>query len=108
MEPNLEIQFTRETNMYQPVSSGFNMGSSYYPETGNTYTVTWKDNVANWQARTGCENYGIWEWYCVAAAKPEWQYIPWVQGRVAIQNQQYWKSIGADYIYYDQAPARVL
>lgn len=104
MEPNLEIQFTRETNMYQPVSSGFNMGSSYYPETGNTYTVTWKDNVANWQARTGCENYGIWEWYCVAAAKPEWQYIPWVQGRVAIQNQQYWKSIGADYIYYDQGP----
>ncbi len=27
-----------------------------------------------------------------------------MQGRVAIQNQQYWKSIGADYIYYDQGP----
>lgn len=29
---------------------------------------------------------------------------PVVQGRVAIQNQQYWKSIGADYVYYDQGP----
>ena len=104
LEPNLEIQFTRETNMYQPVSSGFNMGSSYYPETGNTYTVSWKDNVANWQARTNCQNYGIWEWYCISAASSEWQYIPWVQGRVAIQNQQYWKNMGADYVFYDQGP----
>lgn len=102
---NLEIQFTRETNMYQPVSSGFDMGSSRYPETDNTYTVSWKDNVANWQARTNCQNYGIWEWYCISVARSEWQYIPWVQGRVAIQNQQYWKSIGADYVYYDQGPS---
>ena len=104
LEPNLEIQFARETNMYQPVSSGFNMGSSRYPETDNTYTVSWKDNAANWQARTDCQSYGIWEWYCPAVSKPEWQYIPWVQGRVAIQNQQYWKSMGADYVYYDQGP----
>ena len=104
LEPNLDIQFCRETNMYQPVSSGFNMGSSFYPESGNTYTVTWKDNVANWQARVNSDNYGIWEWYCISAAESDWQYVPWVQGRVAIQNQQYWKSIGADYVYYDQGP----
>ena len=104
LEPNLDIQFCRETNMYQPVSSGFNMGSSYYPESGNTYTVTWKQNVANWQAKVNSDNYGIWEWHCISAAESDWQYVPWVQGRVTIDNQQYWKNMGADYVFYDQGP----
>lgn len=105
--PNVEVMFCRETNMTQPIDIGFDVGSSYFPETHNVYPESWKVNYERYINRAGLKNVAIWEWYCLAVERAVWKDIPWVQGNVAIRNQQYWKSQGAQYIYYDHGPLSV-
>lgn len=106
-EPNVEVMFCRETNMTQPIDIGFNVGSGYFPETHNTYSVPWKQNFTDYISKAGLKNISIWEWYCLAVERPIWKDIPWVQGNVAIRNQKYWKSKGVSYVFYDHGPLPV-
>ena len=46
----------------------------------------------------------IWKWLCIAAESPKWQNMPWVQGDVAIDDQNFWKENGVKYVFYDQGP----
>ncbi|MDD3693498.1 MAG: DUF4838 domain-containing protein [Oscillospiraceae bacterium] len=105
-EPNVEIMFCREASMTSPITKGY-----YKPGrnsiTHNTYVRSWKDNFTGYIAKTGVKNISVWEWYCLAVEYEVWKDIPWVQGKVAIENQNYWKSQGADYVFYDQGPLPV-
>src|SRR5690554_1781248 len=103
-EPNLEVMFTRETNMTQPLDVGFDVGRSVFPETRNSYPEPWKTNFSNYIKKTNLKNVAIWEWYCLSVERPIWKDIPWVQGNVAIRNQKLWKDNGASYVYYDHGP----
>ncbi len=105
--PNVEVMFCRETNMTQPIDIGFDVGSSFFPETHNVYPESWKANYESYISLSGLKNIAIWEWYCLAVERSIWKDIPWVQGNVAIRNQTYWKSKGAKYIYYDHGPLSV-
>ena len=102
-EPNVEIMFCRETFMTVPITAGY-FKPGYNTITRNTYTMSWKDNFEQYIAKTGVKKISIWEWYCLAVEREVWKDIPWVQGSVAIENQNYWKSKGASYVFYDHGP----
>ena len=103
-EPNVEVMFCRETSMTSPIENGLYMGDTRDPITHNIYKTSWKDNFRSFIQKGSVKNVSIWEWYCVSASKEVWKDIPWVQGDVAIRNQNYWKSNGAQYIFYDHGP----
>lgn len=90
--------------MTSPIENGLYMGDTRDPITQNIYKTSWKDNFRAFIQKGSVKNVSIWEWYCVAADKEVWKDIPWVQGDVAIRNQNYWKSNGAQYIFYDHGP----
>ena len=103
-EPNVEVMFCRETSMTSPIEDGLYMGDTRDPITQNIYKTSWKDNFLSYIQSASVQNVSIWEWYCIAADKKVWKDIPWVQGDVAIRNQNFWKANGAEYIFYDSGP----
>lgn len=110
MEPNVEIMFCKETDMFSPVDKGPDTGyheKYLFPESKNTYPTPWKTNFENWLSIVQPEHICIWDWYCIAAAKPEWKDVPWVQGDVATRNIRYWHDHGVEYVYTDQGPLDV-
>lgn len=100
LRDNVEIMFCAETTMTKPIQEAGYIGMS-----GSKVMTPWTENVATYIQRTQAKNITVWKWLCIAAESPAWEYIPWVQGDVAIEDQNYWKSIGASYVFYDQGPA---
>lgn len=99
VEPNVEIMFCAETSMTRPIDKADYIGMS-----GTKEYIAWKDNFKQYVSQTGVKNISVWKWLCVAADKSVWKDIPWVQGNVAINDQNFWKSNGASYVFYDQGP----
>ena len=73
--------------------------------THNTYTQSWLGNFQEFIQKPELQHVSIWEWYCIAAERPLWKDVPWVQGSVATRNHALWKQNGAEYVFYDQGPA---
>ncbi|MDD4545670.1 MAG: DUF4838 domain-containing protein [Oscillospiraceae bacterium] len=110
LEPNIEIMFCKETDMFSPVDKGPDNGyhkKFIFNESKNEYPVPWKENFENWLDKVKPKHICIWDWYCITAAKPIWKDIPWVQGDVATRNIRYWHDQGIEYVYNDQGPLDV-
>lgn len=110
MEPNVEIMFCKEADMFSPVDKGPDNGYHLkyeFPQSKNSYPTPWKENFEKWLENVDCEKIAIWDWYCIAAASPVWKDIPWVQGDVITRNQRFWYDHGVRYIYNDQGPLDV-
>ena len=103
---NVEVMFCTETSMTSPIEDGLYLGDTRNPITHNTYKTSWKANFQSYIKKANLKNISIWKWLCVAAdtSGAVWKDIPWVQGDVAIQDQNFWKENGASYVYYDQGP----
>ncbi len=103
LEPNVELMLCREASLTRPLDTDyFKEGKD--PITRNTYTRSWRENALEWIEKTSCKNVSVWCWYCIAADKKEWQFIPWVQGDVATRDIEVWESLGVKYVFYDQGP----
>lgn len=110
VEPNVEVMFCKEADMFLPVDKGPDNGYHQryrFVQSKNTYPVPWKENFEKWNRMVPFKNIAIWDWYCIAAAKPEWKDVPWVQGDVATRNNRYWRDHGVQYVYNDQGPLDV-
>ena len=101
LRSNVEIMFCAETTMTKPIQE-----ASYIGMAGSKKNVAWKVNFSEYVDRTKPQNISIWKWLCIAAESAQWQDIPWVQGNVAIDDQNFWKSQGAAYVFYDQGPSQ--
>ena len=99
VEDNVEIMFCTETSMTKPTSEVGYIGMSYAKQ-----DIPWKTNFQNYIARTNVQHMAIWKWLCIAAENASWQNMPWVQGNVAIEDQNFWKENGVTYVFYDQGP----
>lgn len=101
VESNVEIMFCTETTMTKPTSE-----ASYIGLPGWKQQIPWKTNMQNYMDRTNVKHVSIWKWLCLAANAEcgAWGKIPWVQGNVATQDHDFWKSQGATYVFYDQGP----
>lgn len=99
LEPNVEVMFCAETTMTKPITQAGYIGMS-----GSRTEVAWTDNFKEYVKKTQVKNISVWKWLCIAAESDAWANIPWVQGNVAIEDQNYWKSQGASYVFYDQGP----
>lgn len=107
VEPNVEIMFCKETDMFRAVDKGPDNGYHqryYHKHSKNSYPAPWRENFEQWLERVPTKNRAIWDWYCIAAAYPAWKDIPWVQGDVATRNNRYWYDHGVQYVYNDQGP----
>lgn len=110
LEPNLEIMFCKECDMFMPVDKGPDNGYHLkysFEQSKNTYPEPWKKNFEKWLRLVDMNHIAIWDWYCIAAAAPEWKDVPWVQGDVITRNHRYWKEHNVEYIYNDQGPLDV-
>lgn len=99
VEDNVEIMFCTETSMTKPTAEVGYIGMSYAKQ-----NIPWRTNFQNYIARTEVQHRAIWKWLCIAAESPSWQNVPWVQGDVAIDDQNFWKENGVKYVFYDQGP----
>lgn len=109
-EPNVEIMFCKESDMFSPVDKGPDNGYHLkyeFPQSKNRYLTPWKENFEKWLEMVDCKHIAIWDWYCIAASSPIWKDIPWVQGDVITRNHRYWHDHGVAYIYNDQGPLDV-
>ena len=109
-EPNVEVMFCKEADMFLPVDKGPDNGYHQryrFEQSKNTYPTPWKDNFEQWNRMVKFQSIAIWDWYCIAAARPEWKDVPWVQGDVATRNNRYWRDHGVRYVYNDQGPLDV-
>ena len=100
LRDNVEIMFCAETTMTKPIQE-----ASYIGMAGSKKNIAWTKNYKDYVDATKPKNIAIWKWLCIAAESAPWEHIPWVQGNVAIQDQNYWKSVGAKYVFYDQGPS---
>lgn len=100
LRDNVEIMFCAETTMTKPIQE-----ASYIGMANSKKNIAWAKNYKDYVDKTRPQNIAIWKWLCIAAESAPWENIPWVQGNVAIQDQNYWKSLGADYVFYDQGPS---
>lgn len=110
VEPNVEVMFCKEADMFMPVDKGPDNGyhQKYtFEKSKNTYPVPWKENFEKWNEMVSFPSIAIWDWYCIAAAQPVWKDVPWVQGDVITRNHRYWRDHGVRYIYNDQGPLDV-
>lgn len=110
VEPNVEVMFCKEADMFMPVDKGPDNGYHLkytFDKSKNTYPVPWKKNFEEWNRLVQFPHIAIWDWYCIAAAQPVWKDVPWVQGDVATRNQRFWREHGARYVYNDQGPLDV-
>lgn len=99
LEPNVEVMFCAETTMTKPITQ-----ASYIGMSGSKLNIPWVSNFKTYLQRTGAKNIAVWKWLCISAESEAWAHIPWVQGNVAIEDQNYWKSNGVSYVFYDQGP----
>lgn len=109
-EPNVEIMFCKEADMFLPVDKGPDNGYHqryYFKQSKNSYPVPWRINFEKWNEMVTFRHKAIWDWYCIAAAMPEWKDVPWVQGDVVTRNNRYWYDHGVEYVYNDQGPLDV-
>ncbi len=109
-EPNVEVMFCKEANMFQPVDKGPDNGYHlryHYKQSKNEYPDPWKYNFERWLTTVPMKSIAIWDWYCIAASYPAWKDIPWVQGDVATRNNRFWYDHGVRYVYNDQGPLPV-
>ena len=97
---NVEIMYCAETTMTKPIKE-----ANYIGMAGTKDYTAWSKNFVEYQGKIAEKNISVWKWLCIAAESPAWKYIPWVQGNVAIEDQNYWKEIGASYVFYDQGPS---
>ncbi len=107
VEPNVEFMFCKECDMFLPVDKGPDNGYHLkysYVQSKNTYPEPWRKNFEKWNEIAHLKQISIWDWYCIAAARPEWKDIPWVQGDVITRNHRYWSEHKVQYIYNDQGP----
>ena len=102
--PNVEVMLCRETRLTIPLDLGAEMLGKT-ANTHNTYTQSWLGNFQEFIQKPELQHVSIWEWYCIAAERPLWKDVPWVQGSVATRNHALWKQNGAEYVFYDQGPA---
>ena len=100
LRDNVEIMFCAETTMTKPIQQ-----ASYIGMANSKKNIAWTKNYKDYVDATKPQNIAIWKWLCIAAESAPWENIPWVQGNVAIQDQNYWKSNGAKYVFYDQGPS---
>ncbi len=106
-EPNVEVMFCKECDMFAPVDKGPDNGYHLrydFESSKNRYPEPWRYNFEKWCALVPYKHRAIWDWYCIAAACPTWKDIPWVQGDVATRNHRYWSDHGISYLYNDQGP----
>ena len=109
-EPNVEIMFCKECDMFQPVDKGPDNGYHLrysFEQSRNTYPEPWRKNFERWNQMVDFRQISIWDWYCIGAAKPIWKDIPWVQGDVCTRNHRFWSEHKVQYIYNDQGPLDV-
>jgi len=107
VEPNVEVMFCKECDMFMPVDKGPDNGYHLrysFKQSQNTYPEPWLKNFKKWISRVDFKHISIWDWYCIAAAQPEWKDIPWVQGDVITRNHRFWHEHNVEYIYNDQGP----
>lgn len=107
LEPNLEVMFCKEADMFMPVDKGPDNGYHlryHHRHSKNTYPAPWRENFEKWDEMVEMNHKAIWDWYCIAAAYPPWQHIPWVQGDVCTRNNRFWHDHGVEYVYNDQGP----
>lgn len=107
LEPNVEIMFCKEADMFLPVDKGPDNGYHQryiFKQSKNSYPTPWKANFEKWDRMVSCQHKAIWDWYCIAAAYPAWKDVPWVQGDVVTRNNRYWRDHGVRYVYNDQGP----
>lgn len=107
VEPNVEVMFCKECDMFMPVDKGPDNGYHLrysFKQSKNTYPEPWLKNFKKWISRVDFKHISIWDWYCIAAAQPEWKDIPWVQGDVITRNHRFWHEHNVEYIYNDQGP----
>ena len=107
IEPNIEIMFCKECDMFMPVDKGPDNGyhQKYtFEKSNNSYPTVWRKNFEKWLENVDVKSVAIWDWYCIAAAQEVWKDVPWVQGDVATRNLKYWQDHGVQYIYNDQGP----
>lgn len=110
VEPNVEVMFCKEADMFLPVDKGPDNGyhcKYTFEQSKNAYPTPWRQNFEEWNRLVPFRSVAIWDWYCIAAAKPVWKDVPWVQGDVATRNNRYWKAHGVRYVYNDQGPLDV-
>ena len=100
LEPNVEIMYCAETTMTKPIQE-----ASYIGMANSKKNIAWSKNFVEYEGKIASTNISVWKWLCIAAESAQWEDIPWVQGNVAIEDQNYWKSLGADYVFYDQGPS---
>ena len=108
--PNLKMEVMDEIFYYggkhYVAASEVNVAVMYYNK--NLFQQEGLEDPAELYAYVDAakpKNIAIWKWLCIAAESAPWENIPWVQGNVAIQDQNYWKSNGAKYVFYDQGPS---
>lgn len=107
MQPNIEIMFCKETDMFAPVDKGPNTGYHVkytFDESKNVYPAPWTTHFEEWRTIVHAEHICIWDWGCIAAANEVWKDIPWVQGDVQTRNNRFWLASGVEYVYNDQGP----
>ena len=107
LEPNVEVMFCKEADMFMPVDKGPDNGYHlryHHRHSKNTYPTPWRENFEKWDEMVDMNHKAIWDWYCIAAAYPPWQHIPWVQSDVCTRNNRFWHDHGVEYVYNDQGP----
>lgn len=107
LEPNLEVMFCKEADMFLPVDKGPDNGYHQryvFKQSKNKYPTPWRENFEKWDEMVEMDHKAIWDWYCIAAAYPPWKDIPWVQGDVCTRNNRFWRDHGVEYVYNDQGP----
>ena len=100
LRDNVEVMFCAETTMTKPIQQ-----ADYIGMANSKKNVYWTQNVSDYVGMCAPQKMAVWKWLCIAAESPAWEHLPWVQGNVAIEDQNYWKSIGAEYVFYDQGPS---
>ena len=76
VEPNVEVMFCKEADMFMPVDKGPDNGYHLkytFDKSKNTYPVPWKKNFEEWNRLVQFPHIAIWDWYCIAAAQPVWK-----------------------------------
>jgi hypothetical protein len=107
LEPNLEVMFCKEADMFMPVDKGPDNGYHQryiFKQSKNEYPTPWRENFEKWDEMVDMKHKAIWDWYCIAAAYPPWKDIPWVQGDVCTRNNRFWHDHGVESVYNDQGP----
>ncbi len=110
VEPNVEVMFCKEADMFMPVDKGPDNGYHLkytFDKSKNTYPVPWKKNFEEWnrlvQFPISPSGIGIVSRRRSRSGKT----CRGCRGDVATRNQRFWREHGARYVYNDQGPLDV-